>query len=182
MKMFLRDFERFRNAFANGNARHHDDELRPAVARIELEHGLGIHVRFARACFHFHVKFHCAQIMMQLLRKNHSVLSLHLLHVGKKLFGAQAQRRVTKARAIVRRNPVICLDSAHGGLAVFIHVARAYVAHIRQRIDFRLSVEHLHHSISRTRLVIENGKFEFHRNTYLTMKTIEYNGDNGTAK
>ena len=64
MKMLLRDFERFRNAFADGDARHHDDELRPAVARIELEHGLGIHVRFARARFHFHVKFHCAQIMM----------------------------------------------------------------------------------------------------------------------
>lgn len=52
------DGERFEDAFANGDGRHHDHELAPPVALVQLENGLDVAVGFSRARLHFDVEIH----------------------------------------------------------------------------------------------------------------------------
>src|ERR1039457_987608 len=44
------------DAFTDGDAGHDDDELAPAVALVELEHGLDVAVCFASAGFHLDIE------------------------------------------------------------------------------------------------------------------------------
>jgi len=44
------------SAFANGDRRDHDDELRPAIALVHLENGLDVSIGLARACLHLDVE------------------------------------------------------------------------------------------------------------------------------
>ena len=46
----------FAHALADGDGRHHDDELAPAVALVQLEHRLDVDVGLARARLHLHVE------------------------------------------------------------------------------------------------------------------------------
>ena len=41
---------------AYGDARYHDDELAPAVAPVQLEHGFDVAIGLARAGFHLDIK------------------------------------------------------------------------------------------------------------------------------
>ena len=51
-----RDLKRLVDAFANGDRRHHDDELRPAVPLVHLEEGLDVAVGLASAGLHLDVE------------------------------------------------------------------------------------------------------------------------------
>ena len=54
------DLEGFQHPFADGDARHHDDELAPAVALVQLEHRLDVAVGLARAGLHLDVEIDVA--------------------------------------------------------------------------------------------------------------------------
>ena len=55
-EMLLQHGEALIDAFADGDAGHHHDELRPAEAFVHLEHGLDIDVGLARARLHLHIQ------------------------------------------------------------------------------------------------------------------------------
>ena len=55
-EVILSDFKGLLHALANGDGRHHDDELRPAVSLVQLEHGLDVDIGLARAGLHLHVQ------------------------------------------------------------------------------------------------------------------------------
>jgi hypothetical protein len=50
------EFERREHALADRHARHHHDELAPAVPPVQLEDGLDEHVRLAGARLHLDVE------------------------------------------------------------------------------------------------------------------------------
>ena len=50
------DLQRLVDPLADGNARHHDDELAPAVALVQLEHAADVAVGLASAGFHLDVE------------------------------------------------------------------------------------------------------------------------------
>ena len=54
--MLSGDFQGLVYAFSDGDAGHHDDELGPAIALIQLENGLDVAVGLARAGFHLHIE------------------------------------------------------------------------------------------------------------------------------
>ena len=51
-----RDLQRLVDPFADGDRWHHDDELRPTVALVQLENGLDVTVGLARAGLHLDVE------------------------------------------------------------------------------------------------------------------------------
>ena len=51
------------NALANGDARYHNDELRPTVAFVEFKHRFDVDISLAGAGFHFHIKAHRSEFV-----------------------------------------------------------------------------------------------------------------------
>ena len=59
-EVLCRDRQRFGYAFADGDAGHDDDELRPAIAAVQLEHRLDVAIGFARAGLHLDIEMKLA--------------------------------------------------------------------------------------------------------------------------
>src|SRR3546814_8126573 len=59
-EVLCRDRQRFGDAFADGDAGHNDDELRPAIAAVQLEHRLDIAIGFASAGLHLDIEMKLA--------------------------------------------------------------------------------------------------------------------------
>src|SRR3546814_18975885 len=55
-EVLCRDRQRFGDAFADGDAGHNDDELRPAIAAVQLEHRCDIAIGFASAGLHLDIE------------------------------------------------------------------------------------------------------------------------------
>jgi hypothetical protein len=58
--MLRHDLEGLQDAFADGDAGHHHDELAPAVFPVQLEHRLDVAVGLAGAGLHLDVEIHVA--------------------------------------------------------------------------------------------------------------------------
>src|SRR3546814_15624525 len=56
-EVLCRDRQRFGDAFADGDAGHNDDELRPAIAAVQPEPRLSISIGFASSVLHLHLYF-----------------------------------------------------------------------------------------------------------------------------
>lgn len=61
--MLLGVLEALVDALTDGHARHHDDELRPAVEAVQLEHRLRVDLGLARAGLHLHIELACADVV-----------------------------------------------------------------------------------------------------------------------
>ena len=59
------DLKALFHALADGDGRHDHDELRPAVALVQLEHGLDVHIGLARARLHLHIQTAPPQVAHQ---------------------------------------------------------------------------------------------------------------------
>ncbi len=56
LKVLGRDFQRLGYALADGNARHHYDELAPAVLFVQFEDCLDVAIGLASTRFHLDIK------------------------------------------------------------------------------------------------------------------------------
>ena len=55
-EVLSRDLQRLVHALSDGNARHHDDELAPAKAFVQLEHALDVAIGLASARLHLDIE------------------------------------------------------------------------------------------------------------------------------
>ena len=56
LKVLGRDFQRLGDTLADGNARHHYDELAPAELFVQLENRLNVAIGLASTRFHLDIK------------------------------------------------------------------------------------------------------------------------------
>ena len=84
------DFERLLHALTNGDGRHDNDEFAPAIALVQLEHGLDVDIRLARSGFHFHVQRAAAQLPHQMIGQANIVLRLNGADVLKQFVRIQS--------------------------------------------------------------------------------------------
>ena len=67
-KVLRHDLEGLQHAFADGNARHHHDELAPPVVPVQFEHRLDVAVCLACARLHLDIEVHVADGSLLQLR------------------------------------------------------------------------------------------------------------------
>ena len=85
-KMIGGNLESLMNAFTNGDGGHDDNELRPAILRVESEHALYVAISLAGTGLHFHVEVDLAGLRRDEMRGAGQVLAvLHRLHVFQQL-------------------------------------------------------------------------------------------------
>jgi len=81
-----RDRQRLGHPFADGDARHDDDELAPAMPLVQLENRLDVAVGLAGARLHFDVQVHRGDLgLHQPIRDGQVLVPLHLLQVLQQL-------------------------------------------------------------------------------------------------
>lgn len=95
------DVEGLFHALADGDGRHHHDELAPTIPLVQLKHGFDVDVGFARACFHFHVQRAAAQVTHQVLGLMDVVFSLDGADIGQQFLGRQTNRFVFVAGIVL---------------------------------------------------------------------------------
>ena len=61
-KMLCGNFQRLGHTFTNGNARHHNDKLAPAILLVQLEDGFDIAISLAGAGFHLDIEIDPADL------------------------------------------------------------------------------------------------------------------------
>ena len=71
----------FLDAFTDGNTGHHNDKLAPAVALVQLEHGLDVHIGLAGTGFHLNIQRTSTQIFYKTGGHLDVLLVLQLLNV-----------------------------------------------------------------------------------------------------
>ena len=79
--MLLGVLQALGHALADGDRRHHHDELAPAVQAVEFEHRLGVDVGLAGARLHLDVQLAGSHTAEELLRLGDLVASLHRAYV-----------------------------------------------------------------------------------------------------
>ena len=137
-KMLLRGLERFIDALADGDGRHNDDELAPAVALVQLIHRFDVGIGLARAGFHLDGKIDARP--GQLIRGFQAVPALHRAQVVQQL----SVRQLRHKRLIT--------EADLGIIGAYLHARQiAKIAAIRHRA-VRLAAEHVADGIGGFRL------------------------------
>ena len=101
--MLRRHLEGLLHALADGDARHHHDELAPAIAAVQLEHRLAIDIRLARARLHLHIQRTRTERRGERLRPMEIACALHPADIREQLPLRQMQLLITKAIIRLRR-------------------------------------------------------------------------------
>ncbi len=165
-EMILRDLEGFLHAFADGDGRHHDDELAPAIALVQLEHRLDVHIGFARAGFHLHIQTAAALALHQYAGLADVVFRLDGANIVEQLAVGEDEVFVEKA-GIVQQDVVnirlhgrqergLLLRGRQNGLDL------ADVAPVFDGIGIGLPGEHARHRVDGVGLVLLYFEAEFH--------------------
>ena len=147
-EMRLQHFETFGDAFADGDTRHHHDELAPTISLVQLEHRLDIDIRLAGAGFHFDVKVHKSKILVQLFRFLDVVFELELADIFKKIALGLHQFVVAVA--------LLVFEPEHGRIDL------ADIATVQGLVNTGFTIEHAGDAFHRIGLVLLNLEFEFH--------------------
>ena len=155
--MLLGILERFIDSLANGDGRHHDDELGPAVKAVELEHGLGIDIGLARTRLHLHVEVYRSGASGKRRRLNDAIAALHLMNILEQRSGAKGDGgiRVAFGRLELRLEARQCLG------AVASHHA-AKVTQIERGTRVGLTGKDIGYCASSLSLIRLNFKLELH--------------------
>ena len=137
-KMLLRGLERFIDALADGDGRHNDDELAPAVALVQLIHRFDIGIGLARSGFHLDGKIDAWP--GQLIRGFQAVPALHRAQV------------VQQPPVCQLRHKRLITEADLGIIGAYLHARQiAKIAAIRHRA-VRLAAEHVADGIGGFRL------------------------------
>ena len=137
-KMLLCGLERFIDALADGDGRHDDDELAPAVTLVQLIHRFDVGIGFARAGFHFNREIDTRP--GQLVRGFEPVSALHRAQIVQQLPICQI------------RHERLITEADLGIIGAYLHARQiAKIAAIRHRA-VRLAAEHIADGIGGFRL------------------------------
>ena len=137
-KMLLRGLERFIDAFADGDGRHDDDKLAPAVALVQLIHRFDIGIGLARSGFHLDGKIDARP--GQLIRGFQAAPALHRAQVVQQL----SVRQLRHKRLIT--------EADLGIIGAYLHARQiAKIAAVGHRA-VRLTAEHVADGIGGFRL------------------------------
>ena len=137
-KMLLCGLERFIDAFADGDGRHDDDKLAPAVALVQLIHRFDIGIGLARAGLHFDREIDARP--GQLVRGFQAVPALHRAQV------------VQQPPVCQLRHKRLITEADLGIIGAYLHARQiAKIAAIRHRA-VRLAAEHVADGIGGFRL------------------------------
>ena len=99
-KVLGSDLQRFVHTLTDGNARHHDDELAPAIAFVQLEHALDVAVGLAGAGFHLDIEVDRAAgflVAHQRSRLRQVLPTLHRLNIFQQLSRAKRKLGILEA-------------------------------------------------------------------------------------
>jgi len=147
-KVLRRDFQGFQDAFADGDAGHHDDELAPAVAGVQLEHRAHVAIGLAGAGLHLDVEVDAADARLDEGGRHRQVLApLRRLDVLQKLSGCERQVGIAEPW---------CLQGGQG-LAGGVHGSTG-IHPVLDAFTLRLAAEtvgHGLHSVQLVRLLLE---------------------------
>ena len=136
--MLLCGLERFIDAFADGDGRHDDDKLAPAVALVQLIHRFDIGIGLARAGLHFDREIDARP--GQLVRGFQAVPALHRAQV------------VQQPPVCQLRHKRLITEADLGIIGAYLHARQiAKIAAIRHRA-VRLAAEHVADGIGGFRL------------------------------
>ena len=113
MEVLGGDLEGLLHTLADGDGRHHHDELRPSVALVQLEHGLDVDIGLARAGLHLHVQRAAPLALDQTVRQTDVVLRLNLTDIVEQL-------SVSELKALVQPAGIVHLVE-HGSLRRLHH-------------------------------------------------------------
>ena len=150
------------HSFADGDAGHHDDEFRPAVPLVHLEHRLDIDVGLSRTGLHLDVETAGAQSSGQSLGTLDVVAVLYLMDVLQQLRGVEPNLLVPVAG--------LQLTFIHPGLVFFLPLAEvATVCGISLR---RLSGKHIDRTLHHIGLVLLYLESEFHGTLYKIRRMV----------
>ena len=137
-KMLLCGLERFIDAFADGDGRHDDDKLAPAVALVQLIHRFDIGIGLARSGFHLDGKIDARP--GQLIRGFQAAPALHRAQVVQQL----SVRQLRHKRLIT--------EADLGIIGAYLHARQiAQIAAVGHRA-VRLTAEHVADGIGGFRL------------------------------
>ena len=141
--------ERLSHALADGDARHNDDELAPAILFVEFKHRFDIDVGLACAGLHFDVEIHHTVAGGKSGARHDLVSNLHFADIGEKLFLVKFNIGIAVARFLVFRE-----KRPLGNLAD--------IAAIVFRATLRLTSEHIHRILDSLRLIPLYLKLKLH--------------------
>ena len=156
-KVLLGILERLVDALADGDGRHHDDELGPAIEAVELEHGLGIDVGLARARLHLHVEVYRGGASSKRRRLDDAIAALHLVNVLEQRSGAKGNRGIRVALGCLN----LRLKTRQRLGAVAAHRATE-IAQIERGARIGLTGKDIGHRASSLSLIRLNFKLELH--------------------
>ena len=168
--MVLRHFKRLFDPFADGNARHYDDEFGKPVAFIELEHRFNIHIRLARARLHLHVQIDRAELLRESLRLVEIRKRLNIFDIGKQLLRRELDARIGKADIVLFLQRHITVEERH----LRILLCDAFIHCVQRLCPIRLPFEHIRDRLHRIRLILLYFEFEFHELAYRRFYTFYY--------
>ena len=132
------------DALADRDAGDDNDKLGPAVALVELKHGLDVDIGLSGASLHLDIELHPAELVHQLIALRDIAVMLDFSDISEEIH-AGCYRLIGKA-----------LSSK--GKLIFV----SKVADIREPVMERLSLEDIHHGVNRVGLVLLYLECEFH--------------------
>ena len=180
-KMLLRGLERFIDALADGDGRHNDDELAPAVALVQLIHRFDVGIGLARAGLHFDREIdarpgqlvrgfqtvpalHRAQIVQQLpvcqLRHERLIAEADLGIIGAYLYACQ----IAKIAAVGHRAVRLTAEHVADGIGGF-RLKRLVLELQLHQITFTFVSGERFLKISVTLILLSSAANELSRNT-----------------
>ena len=97
VKMLLHHTEALADTLANCNAWNDNDKLAPAIALVQLEHGLDVNIGFTGTGFHFHLQRAATELCDKGIRCLDVVSVLDVADIGKKLAAVKLYAGICKA-------------------------------------------------------------------------------------
>ena len=154
--MRFKHLETFCDAFADGDTRHDDNKLAPAITFVQFEHRLDIDISLAGAGFHFNVKVHKSKILIQLFRLLDVIFQLELADIFKKIALGLYQFVVAVA--------FLVFEPERGRIDL------ADIATVQGLVNTGFAIEHAGNAFHRVGLVLLNLELEFHVFTLISLK------------
>ena len=99
--MLLKHPETLGHTLSDGDARHHDNELAPAVTLVQLEHRLDIDISLASPGLHLNVKPDPSEAVRKRLRQRNIIGFLNIPDARKYILVREFDVSVTEADIVV---------------------------------------------------------------------------------
>ena len=161
-EMLRRHLEGLTHALADRDARHHHDELAPAIAAIQLEHRLDVDIRLARPRLHLHIERTRAERCGERIRQMEIACALHTADIREQLRLRQMQLFIPKTIVRLRRKKGSIRIALLHRQQISLRRARPHIAQIRRACSIRLTLEHLHNGAYGLRLIRLHRKVKPH--------------------